>query len=181
MTPPSLNQGVNKWIVGEVEKASLAVTAGIEAYRFNEAAGGLYRFVWNIFCDWYLELIKPSLQGEDEAAKGRNPRHCRLGAGSCALPAASLHAVHHRRALDAAGGAGEVPARPCLFWLSGRSMKGLVDTKAEAEFDWVIRVVSEIRSLRSEMNMPGRREDTLLAYLGQATRLAPALRQTAMH
>ena len=42
-----------------------AVTAAIEAYRFNDAAGEIYEFVWGIFCDWYLELIKPILNGDD--------------------------------------------------------------------------------------------------------------------
>ena len=50
-------------------KPSIEITAAIEAYRFNEAAGSAYRFVWNIYCDWYLELAKPVLTGEDGAAK----------------------------------------------------------------------------------------------------------------
>ena len=47
----------------------------IEEHRYNEAAGALYHFVWNVFCDWYLELIKPILGGTDEAAKTET-RHC---------------------------------------------------------------------------------------------------------
>ena len=45
------------------------MTAALEAYRFNDAAGGLYEFVWNVYCDWYLEFIKPVLNGADEALK----------------------------------------------------------------------------------------------------------------
>ena len=45
------------------------MTAGIEAYKFNEAAGAIYEFVWGTFCDWYLELIKPVLEGGTDAAK----------------------------------------------------------------------------------------------------------------
>ena len=62
--------------------AAKIVTKELEAYRFNEAAGALYKFVWNVFCDWYLELIKPMLKGEDEDAEGRNAPHGGLGAGS---------------------------------------------------------------------------------------------------
>jgi valyl-tRNA synthetase len=67
--PRSPEQTVNKWIVGETAKAAAAVTRELEARRFNEAAGALYKFVWNVYCDWYLEFIKPLLNGEDETAK----------------------------------------------------------------------------------------------------------------
>ena len=60
---------VNRWIAGEVERTAAAVTAGIEAYKFNEAATAVYEFIWGTFCDWYLELAKPILNGDDEAAK----------------------------------------------------------------------------------------------------------------
>ena len=50
-------------------KRQREVTAAIESYKFNEAAGEAYRFVWNIYCDWYLELAKPVLLGPDGAAK----------------------------------------------------------------------------------------------------------------
>ena len=53
----------------ETGRAAREITEAIEAYRFNEAAAVAYRFVWNIFCDWYLELAKPVLQGADSAAK----------------------------------------------------------------------------------------------------------------
>jgi hypothetical protein len=65
---------IGDWIVGETAKAAAAVTRELEARRFNEAAGALYRFVWNVYCDWYLEFIKPLLNGEDEAAKTETRR-----------------------------------------------------------------------------------------------------------
>ena len=67
--PENAKLAVNRWILTELTKATHAVTEGIDAYRFNEAAGAAYRFVWNQFCDWYLELLKPVFNGEDEAAK----------------------------------------------------------------------------------------------------------------
>src|SRR6185437_11774052 len=60
---------LNRWIIHECAKTGSEVTAAIEAYKFNDAAGSLYRFVWNVYCDWYLELIKPVLTGPDGAAK----------------------------------------------------------------------------------------------------------------
>ena len=67
--PKAVEETVNRWIAGEVERTAAAVTAGIEAYKFNEAASAIYDFTWGTFCDWYLELIKPMLNGDDEAAK----------------------------------------------------------------------------------------------------------------
>ena len=68
-------------------KAIAEVTAAIETYRFNEAAGAAYRFVWNIFCDWYLELAKPVLQGPDGPAKTEKPARwppgCATKSSSC--------------------------------------------------------------------------------------------------
>ena len=60
---------LNRWIVTEAARASRDISAAIDAYRFNDAANSAYRFVWNIFCDWYVELTKPLLQGEDGPAK----------------------------------------------------------------------------------------------------------------
>ena len=62
-------QTLNRWIVGEVARTAAAVTAGIEAYASTRPPSALYEFVWNVFCDWYLELAKPMLTGDDEAAK----------------------------------------------------------------------------------------------------------------
>ncbi len=67
--PAAVQQTVNQWIVGEAARTAAKVTEEIEAYRFNEAAGAAYKFVWNVFCDWYVEFIKPLLMGEDAAAK----------------------------------------------------------------------------------------------------------------
>ncbi len=66
--PSKVKETVNRWIAGETERAARAVTENIEAYKFNEAAAAVYEFVWGVFCDWYLELIKPILSGDDEAA-----------------------------------------------------------------------------------------------------------------
>jgi valyl-tRNA synthetase len=67
--PRRAKETLNRWILHECARAGREVTAALEAYKFNEAAGAIYRFVWNVYCDWYLELIKPVLTGPDGAAK----------------------------------------------------------------------------------------------------------------
>jgi len=67
--PKSAKETLNRWIAHETAKAAAEVTEAVEAYRFNDAAAAVYRFVWNIYCDWYLELAKPLLTGPDGAAK----------------------------------------------------------------------------------------------------------------
>src|SRR6202030_3738309 len=67
--PTQAKETLNRWIAHETARAAREVTEAIEAYRFNDAAGVIYRFVWNVFCDWYIELAKPALMGEDGGAK----------------------------------------------------------------------------------------------------------------
>ena len=68
--PAAAREPLNRWILGEAAKAAAETAFAIEAYRFNDAANAVYRFVWSVFCDWHLELAKPVLQGPaDPAAK----------------------------------------------------------------------------------------------------------------
>ena len=60
---------LNRWIAHETIAATREVTQALEAYRFNDAAGAIYKFVWNVYCDWYLELAKPVMMGTDSPAK----------------------------------------------------------------------------------------------------------------
>src|SRR3979411_685387 len=67
--PTQAKETLNRWIAPETARATKEITEAIEAYRFNDAAGSAYRFVWNVYCDWYLELAKPVLMGEESSAK----------------------------------------------------------------------------------------------------------------
>src|SRR3979411_3283832 len=67
--PTGAKQTLHRWIAHETARATREVTEAIEGYRFNDAANAIYRFVWNVYCDWYLELAKPVLLGEEGAAK----------------------------------------------------------------------------------------------------------------
>ncbi|WP_207748788.1 class I tRNA ligase family protein, partial [Clostridioides difficile] len=67
--PAKVKLTLSKWTRGETAKTAKAVTEALDNHAFDEAAGALYRFIWNVFCDWHLEFAKPILNGEDEAAK----------------------------------------------------------------------------------------------------------------
>ena len=165
----TVKETLNRWIAGEVERTAAAVTAGIEAYKFNEAATAIYEFTWGTFCDWYLELAKPILNGE-EAGQGRDARHRGLGARPDPEAAASLHAVHHRGAVGAPGrGRGRARPRSCSSpW---PVFEGLADAEADEEIGWLVKLVSEVRSVRSEMNVPaGAKIPLVLVGANKATR-----------
>ena len=66
--PAAAKVTLNRWIAGESERTLAAVTEALQGFRFNEAAGAIYHFIWHVYCDWYLELIKPILAGADQDA-----------------------------------------------------------------------------------------------------------------
>ncbi len=152
--PATVDQTINRWIRGEVTKAERAVSQAIEGGRFDDAAGALYRFVWNVFCDWYLELAKPVFQGADEAAKAETRA---MTAWTLDQTLKLLHPVMPFITEELWAELGkEGPARESL--LIGAEWPvlpaGFIDASAEAEIGWLVDLVGEIRGLRAEMNVP---------------------------
>ena len=148
--PTLANETINSWIAHETSGAAADITAALTAYRFNEAAGAAYRFVWNVYCDWYLELAKPVLTGPDGAAKTET-RAMVAWVRDEALKL--LHPFMPFITEELWAGTAR-PKRDHLLalteWPSG---PGAYDAKAEAEIGWVIDVVTAIRSVRAEMNV----------------------------
>jgi valyl-tRNA synthetase len=151
--PKAAKAPINRWIVGEASAAALETTAAIEAYRFNDAANAVYRFVWNVFCDWYLELAKPLFMGEDEAAKAETRA---TTAWTLDVIFRLLHPFMPFLTEELWAIKGEQgPQRDALLALSEwPRLDGLADPEAETEVGWAVDLVSEIRSVRSEMNVP---------------------------
>jgi valyl-tRNA synthetase len=151
--PHHAKEMLNRWIAHETAKTGREVTASIEAYKFNEAAGAVYRFVWNVYCDWYLELIKPVLTGPDGAAKTET-----RGAAAWALDEI-LRLLHPFMPFISeelwSVTAEKGPARHHMLALDAwPAHDGLDDEVAEAEIGWVIDLITAIRSVRVEMNIP---------------------------
>ena len=151
--PKSCKQPVNRWITGETSRAAAAVTAGIEAFKYNEAASAIYEFVWNVFCDWYLELVKPLLMGDDEPAKAET-RACTAWVLDQILKLLHPFMPYITEELWAHMVEHGVKRENLLALSEWPHLEGLADAKADAEIGWLVELVSEVRSLRSEMNVP---------------------------
>ena len=150
--PSSNKETLNRWIAHETQKALREVTEAIEAYKFNDAAGALYRFVWNIYCDWYLELVKPVLGGPDSPAKTETRAMVawvRDEIFKMLHPFMPFVTEELWRVTAEQG-----PPRDGLLALAPWPTHArLADHAAESEIGWVIDIVTAIRSVRAEMNL----------------------------
>jgi valyl-tRNA synthetase len=146
--PKSAKETLNRWIAHETAKAVAEVTEAIEAYRFNDAAAAVYRFVWNIYCDWYLELAKPLLTGPDGASKSETQAMVAWARDEILK---LLHPFMPFVTEELWAVTGKHDA--LLAFDKWPSLQGLADDKAEAEIGWVIDLVTAIRSVRAEMNI----------------------------
>ncbi len=160
--PHACRQTVNKWIGGETAKTAAAVTEALEAYRFNEAAGAIYDFTWGVFCDWYLELTKPILNGDDQDAIAETR------AMTAWVRDEILKLLHPFMPFiteelwerTAEYGAKRETLLTLAPW-PGKELSALGDPAAAEEIDWLVALISEIRSVRSEMNVPAGAKITL--------------------
>jgi valyl-tRNA synthetase len=173
--PANSKETLNRWIAHETARASVEVTEAIQAYRFNDAAGIMYRFVWNVYCDWYLELAKPVLMGADSPAKAETQasiawardeilkllhpfmpflteelwavtetRDGLLALAQWPLKAQAAPIIEPAMSADPLAMPVIIPAEVEQF----------SDPAAESEIGWLTELVSSIRSLRAEMNIP---------------------------
>ncbi|PZQ81138.1 MAG: valine--tRNA ligase [Ancylobacter novellus] len=168
--PRNLESTLNRWIVSETQKAGAEITAALEAYKFNEAAGAAYRFVWNIFCDWYLELAKPVFMSEAGGWKGetRTTTAFVLDEILKLLHPFMPFLTEELWARTAETGA---PREGLLVLAPWPKLEGLEAPEAEAEIGWLIDIVTEIRSVRAEMNVPaGAQIPLVLVGAGEAAR-----------
>jgi valyl-tRNA synthetase len=148
--PANVTLPLNRWAVGELALTASRVSAALDDLRFNEAAGAVYQFAWGSFCDWYLEFGKPVLaEGGDAAVETRATTAWLLDQILLLLhPVMPFISEELYEKLGDRGGT--------LLALSDWPEFGadLVDPAAKDEIDWLIRLVSAIRSTRSDLNVP---------------------------
>ena len=148
--PSTAKDVVNRWIVHETVTCIDAVEQGLTTYRFNDAAGAAYRFVWNVFCDWYLELAKPLFSGDDEARK----RETRKTA-AWALDRI-LMILHPFMPFITEELWSRIADRPDHLIVTRwpETDPRLKDQDAASEMDWVVGLISAVRTARAEINVP---------------------------
>ncbi|MFV0410134.1 MAG: valine--tRNA ligase [Paracoccus sp. (in: a-proteobacteria)] len=165
---PNPQHTVNRWIIGEVARATMATDAALESFRFNDAATGLYAFVWGKVCDWYVEFAKPLFDGEyaeeTRATMGWVLDRCY----------ALLHPIMPFVTEELWALTGD---RARLLTLGDWPELGadLIDADADRQMNWVIQLIEAIRSARAQMGVPaGAKLDLIVTEADGAARKALA-------
>ena len=151
LDPRRAKETLNRWIAHETAKAGQGITEAIEAYKFNDAAAAVYRFVWNVYCDWY----RADQAGADRSRWGRE--HETRAAAAWALDEI-LRLLHPFMPFITEElwrvTAEQGVKRDHLLALDTWPQDGsLDDVEAEAEIGWVVDLITAIRSVRAEMNI----------------------------
>ncbi|MBV7256424.1 valine--tRNA ligase [Pacificimonas sp. WHA3] len=174
--PPSATSAVNRWIIGETIRTAQALDGAIAEYRFDSFAGTAYHFAWDRFCDWYLELIKPVLQGEDEAAKEETKAVAGWVLDQILV---MLHPVMPFITEELWHKMGPRPYDLIhAKWVAADAHH--VEEDAAREVDWLIDLIGAIRSSRSELNVPAGAKLPLHVRDASAETAARLGRNTAM-
>jgi valyl-tRNA synthetase len=150
-SPAALQLTVNRWIAAALADCAAGVTASLDAYRFDEAAGRLYQFVWGTFCDWYIEFTKPILQGAEDQARRETQATIAWVLGQVLyLLHPIMPFITEELWRNLAGeDAGLLISAP---WPD--AAYGTADRVAASEMEWVVAAISAIRTARAEMNVP---------------------------
>ena len=154
---------VNRWIIAKAKQATKEVTDNLNAFRFSEAANAVYQFTWGSFCDWYIEMIKPILYGEDEKAKAET-----RAAFAWVLDRILVILHPFMPFITTELWNNTCDERKCKLINFAWPKDAAFDTAAMDEVDWSIELISAIRSLRAEMNIPAGAKLTVYLKDGNA-------------
>jgi valyl-tRNA synthetase len=150
--PSKVKNTLNQWIVGEVLNTANGIAEALEAYKFNEASAAIYQFTWGTFCDWYLEFTKPFL------AAGSDELKAEIRATTGWVLEQILRLLNPFMPFVTEELYGQIAKRGQGDTLLTAAWpdypKALIRKEAAAEIAWAQKVISEIRSVRSDMNVP---------------------------
>jgi valyl-tRNA synthetase len=152
---PAAEFPVNRWIIGEVVDTLAKLNRAFDELRYDEMADAIYHFVWGTFCDWYVELVKPELQGQSLEGEGlslRAEETRRVAAWAFDQILVMLHPLMPFITEELWHAMGERPYE--LIVAKWPEPEAQVDPHAKRELDWLVRLVSEVRSARTELNVP---------------------------
>ncbi|GAB7022266.1 valine--tRNA ligase [Salidesulfovibrio brasiliensis] len=162
----------NKWILSRLEEVKQTAKEATEAYRFNEIAQSLYKFVWSEFCDWYLEMVKPALYGEDEAAKAQTQKVLWTVLSEVLVllhPVTPFITQEIWSVLPRPEGDDRSEDIATLPFPDMRP--GLCDKEAEARMELFMGVVSGVRNIRTELVIePAKKLDLLVKTASETDR-----------
>jgi len=153
--PAKVTTALNRWIVGETARTARTVTNALQACAFDDAANALYRFIWNSYCDWYVELVKPVLSGADDADKAETQATIAwtLDAILKLLHPVMPFITEELWRVTADWGAAR--SEPMLISARWPDLPAsLEDAAADAEVGLVVAAIGEGRSLRQGLNVP---------------------------
>ncbi len=157
---PPATLAVNKWIIGEVVETLAALDQAMADLRFDAAANVIYHFVWDTFCDWYIELIKSNFDEETKAVAGWALDQILV----------MLHPFMPFVTEELWSKLGDRADYP-LITAKWPQPAANVDAKAKAEIDWLIDLTSKIRGAKNELGIaPGAKLDAYLPDPAPATR-----------
>jgi valyl-tRNA synthetase len=139
-----------RWIISRMNHLIQNVVTALDEYKFNEAAHHLYQFIWHEFCDWYLEMIKPSLYQKENAAERRAVQSSMVRVLKTSLellhPIMPFVTEEIWQQLPGCSGSISVALFP-------KASAEEIDAAVETEMEIIIQAVTALRNLRSEMNI----------------------------
>jgi len=156
---PAATSAVNKWIVGEVVETVAEIDKALADLRFDAAANAIYHFVWDQFCDWYIELIKGQFDEETKAVAGWVLDQILV----------MLHPFMPFVTEELWSKMGERPYD--LIVAQWPRPEASVDASAKAEVEWLIALVGNVRAAKAELGIaPGARLTAHIAEPSTQTR-----------
>ncbi|WP_428491393.1 valine--tRNA ligase [Rhodopila sp.] len=181
--PTTARLPLSRWLLVEANTTIGEATTALEAYRFDDYAAAGYRFVWNTFCDWFLEFAKPLLSPAANPADAAEIRA--VAAHVLGLILRLLHPAipFVTEELWDRFEYGEACSLIGTAWPDPTPVPDAAE--ARAELDWVVRLIGLVRSVRTEMNVPPSKPSPLLLQgasdekLGRVDRWNEAIRRLA--